>query len=203
MTSSEVLEAPPAVTLTPAERKRQDRRNSAKTYEETSRAEKHNDRDVARALADRILAWKRQRDQKLAAVHREHSEPLNETLVAAAVRLRRRATGGEVRPREHHHRARRAHGPPGGSSDDPDPGPPLKRACRGCGSDFEARDPRRQYCNIQCSRRAAMARYRGRLRLVDHHEEKFCPSCGDWTQRLVERTGWCRDCTRDFARAAA
>jgi hypothetical protein len=51
------------------------------------------------------------------------------------------------------------------SSGDPDlPPPPLKRVCRGCGCEFETREPRKRYCDPKCLSRTLTQRHRDKLR---------------------------------------
>ena len=74
-----------------------------------------------------------------------------------------RVAAPSSRPRERRATGRARARAPSSSDDGPQP-PPLDRVCRGCGREFETREPRRRYCDDRCKSRTLTTQHRDRLR---------------------------------------
>jgi hypothetical protein len=113
--------------------------------------------EVARHLGmEQVVKQVNRRAEHRRASVRMQAAQIRRDLVASS---RRTSSGRPSRPRER--RAIRRAGTRSSAGADPDREPPLSRVCRGCGRDFETREPRRRYCDEQCKWRSQKTSQRG------------------------------------------
>jgi hypothetical protein len=121
---------------------------------------KPNDPDLIDEMNARALRiWQLEAKALVDPIVRKHQRMMR-TTVRGTVPERPRGRGPSREGRRAVTAGRRAARAPTSSDDGPEP--PLARVCRGCGCDFETREPRRRSHNDKCKSRTLTAQHRAR-----------------------------------------